>query len=495
MLSTITRIREDKRSLYISLAACGVLILAICVRFIGLGTESAWIDEAYSINLAQQSIGQIIQGTAADQHPPLYYLILHFWLIFGDNVTVARSFSAFLGFILVLQVMFFGWKISDFSLGIGAALMVALSPLAVWYSQEARQYMLLACLTTASTIELWNCLQGQKRWVLFCFFSILAIYTQYFAVFIFLAQAVIIVIWSLRKHDSHLMVPFIISFIGVGIVFIPWLPTAINQFSYHTMPWISEPAVGQVRDILLILLLGNGVQVLPPILSWLLVVGLIGIALWALYRLAKLRSEIQEKHLFIALWLLIPFAAISIISIFYPIFQLKQYLIVLVPLLMLAVEIAILFSKPLGNIIFACLLVISTSTMIYQQSVLTKDDWRGAAAYIETHSKAGDLVYGNPAASKLALNLYLDINLPFEGYPNRYDILRGGWAGEKLTTEIIDSQLSLLKKDHKRIWLVEFFPEFWDKNQNIPAWLTENGTKLDDKFFGKIHLRLYKMNP
>jgi uncharacterized membrane protein len=495
MLASISRIKENRSSLIVVLAVSGVLFLAIVVRLIGLGSESAWIDEAYSINLAQHSISKIIQGTAADQHPPFYYLLLHFWMLFGNSVSHARLLSALLGIVLILQVMIFGWNFAGARLGIGAALLLTLSPLQVWYSQEARQYMLLACLTTASTYELWSCLQGRRRWLLYWLFSTMAIYTQYFAVFIFFSHAVIVCLWAYQQHNIRLIVPWVISMIGVGVVFAPWTPTALNQFLYHTMPWISDPAVGQVRDVVLILLFGNGVQVLPIILRWIWLLGLFGVAGWAVYRLINISQESQRGFVFVALWALIPFLAISLLASFYPVFQLKQYLILLAPFLLLATWATLIIPRPWGGLFFAGLALAGGMTLIYQQNVLTKDDWRGVATYIQNNKKPGDLVYGNPAASAFALDLYWKTPLPYNGYPINYDILSGGWEGVAVTSDIADQQLSTVTKNLKRVWLVEFFPEFWDENKQIPSWLAKHGNIVDEQSFGKIRLRLYKLNP
>ncbi|HSB66623.1 MAG TPA: hypothetical protein VLD65_08585, partial [Anaerolineales bacterium] len=137
-------------------AVVAIVLLAFVVRVIGLGSESAWIDEAYSITLSRYPISQIIQGTAADQHPPLYYLLLHYWMMFGTTVPFVRLLSALLGTVNIIQVLTIGWKLKRVSLGIGSAILLAISPFHVWYSQEARQYMLLAVLTTGATIELIN---------------------------------------------------------------------------------------------------------------------------------------------------------------------------------------------------------------------------------------------------------------------------------------------------------------------------------------------------
>jgi 4-amino-4-deoxy-L-arabinose transferase-like glycosyltransferase len=495
MIKSLQQERDGKSRLQVEFVAASVILVALVIRLIGLGAESGWIDEAYSIGLARYPVMQIIQGTASDQHPPLYYLLLHIWMLFGSGVTYARLLSALLGTLNVFQVMAFGWKVSGKWLGIVGALLLAISPFHVWYSQEVRQYMLLACLTTAATIELWNCLHGARHWWQYYIFVILAIYTQYFAIFIFLAHAVLVVSWAYRERNRKLVINWIITMIGTGLAFAPWLPIAVNQFLYHTMPWIGEPAAGDLRDIALRLLLGNGVVILPGLLRWGILLFLVGLAGWILYKYRPRDQEFRWGLGFIALWALIPFLAISIIAIFYPVFQFKQYLIMLAPLLLAVTRIALVIPNPWKFVSLALLVLASGLTLGYQQQVLSKDDWRGVAHYIEIDYENGDLVYGNPAASSLALGLYWEKPLPFKGYPPSYDILHGGWVGQPLTLQMADEVLTTSTQGYKRVWLVEFFPQLWDSNEYLSTWLKIHGVLLDDKKFGAIHLRIYKLSP
>ena len=80
------------------------LIIAITLvgaglRVLLLRTKGLWLDETFSIWLAKQSVTEIVQWTIKiDQHPPLYYLFLHFWIgRFGDNVYDVRLLSALFG--------------------------------------------------------------------------------------------------------------------------------------------------------------------------------------------------------------------------------------------------------------------------------------------------------------------------------------------------------------------------------------------------------------
>src|SRR4030043_462228 len=495
MIERLRQVWDDKSRLQVGLIAVSVILLALVIRLIGLGAESGWIDEAYSIVLARFPLAQILQGTASDQHPPLYYWLLHVWMLFGSGVTYARLLSALLGTLNIVQVLLFGWRVCGKWLGIFAALLLAISPFHVWYSQEVRQYMLLACLTTAATIELWNCLHGKRRWWLYCFFAILAIYTQYFAVFIFLAHAFLVILWAFHERNGQLIGYWIAAMLGTGLAFAPWLPIAVNQFLYHTTPWISEPVAGDVRDVLLKLIVGSGVTILPVILRWVGLICLLGLAGWAISKYRSVNLETRWNFGFIALWALIPFAVISVVATFYPVFQFKQYLIILAPLLLAVTGIILIIPKSWGSIGLAGFVLVSWFALGYQQRTLTKDDWRGVASYIELHDINGDLVYGNPAANSLALGLYWVRPLPFTGYPPNYDILTGGWVGQPLTLQLADEELTVSTQGYQRVWLVEFFPQFWDPSKYISSWLSQHGTLLDDEIFGTIHLRLYEFTP
>lgn len=472
--------------------AAVILVLALLIRLIGLGAESAWIDEGYSLALARHSVSEIIRGTAADQHPPLYYLLLHFWLMMGKNVFYARLLSVILGVINVYQVLVFGRQLKGQWLGLGAALLLAVNPMHVWYSQEIRQYMLLVVLTTASTMEFWACLQGKRRWWTYGIFTLLALYTQYFAVFIIFAQVLFGIGWAIWKREKRFLLSWIITLVGVGFLFTSWLPTVINQFLHHTMPWIGEPEAGQIRDVPLRLIFGSGVLVLPDWMRWLGLIGFVCILLWIIWRLYKRQVEKPSVLAFLAIWGIAPYLAISCISFVYPLFQFKQFLILLPPLLMLATAITELFPLWWKYLLYLCLLMIPLFSLIYQQATLSKDDWRGLSAYIEANSQKGDLVYTNPAGASLALDLYLDPLIKVKGYPPDFDILTGGWRGQPLTPENAAQELSALNQISDRLWLVEFFPEFWDKDGLFPAWLADHAELLDDQWFGNIHLRLYQ---
>lgn len=475
------------------IASGAVIILASILRLWTLGGESAWIDEAYSIELAKHSLGEIINGTAADQHPPLYYLLLHFWLRIGSGVAFARLFSVILGVINIGQILHFGYKTGGVYISLIGALLLAISPMHVWYSQEVRMYILLLCLTTASTTSLWWALRKNQvaYWFLYCLFTILALYTQYFAVFIILAQGIWVLTWVVKGQSKSDLWKWIVSSVISGLFFLPWLPTAINQARFHTMTWVGSPTINIIRDTLLRLVFGIAMFTLPDNLLWVILVIILGFTIWAFKKYLPIFSKNDGAFFYISIWGIIPFLGISIAALLFPVYQFKQYLIVVAPILLLGAWITSLLPKTLRIAALSVMILAASISLIYQQISLTKDDWKGAAEYIQQNSVHGDVLYGNPAASSLALAQYAQITTPYLGIPTDYDIITGGWEGEMLSTQATGITFDNLDQSYQRVWLIEFFPEFWDADLTVENWLEMHSILLEEHWFGRIHVRVY----
>jgi len=114
------------------------------LRLYANGSKSLWLDEAFSIWVGSQPLteawGWLIR---VDQHPPLYYTLLHFWMAFGQTESVVRSFSALCGVLTLPVVYLIGRWLGGTLLGIVAVLILVISPFHVAFGQETRMYALL----------------------------------------------------------------------------------------------------------------------------------------------------------------------------------------------------------------------------------------------------------------------------------------------------------------------------------------------------------------
>ncbi len=119
------------------------------LRFYHLDWQSLWLDEAYSVIMARESIVRIIQHQMSDSSPPLYYILLHLWqYLWGDSEFAVRSLSAIAGILLIpvtsyLARYLFPSTISS-QTAIWGAMLIAFSPFQIYFSQETRMYSLAA---------------------------------------------------------------------------------------------------------------------------------------------------------------------------------------------------------------------------------------------------------------------------------------------------------------------------------------------------------------
>lgn len=142
----------------------GLLIIGTGLRFYAIGTKTVWLDEAFSIWLANQPLVDLWAWLLKiDQHPPLYYTLLHGWQhMFGDLQGNVRAFSALCS---ALTLPFFyaaGRYLLDRPTALIATLILAISPFHIRYAQETRMYALLTLLVAIALYLLAQLLTGAQ---------------------------------------------------------------------------------------------------------------------------------------------------------------------------------------------------------------------------------------------------------------------------------------------------------------------------------------------
>ncbi len=232
-----------------------ILALAAFLRFYLLDSQSFWNDEGNSARIAERSLQKITEAAAGDIHPPLYYYLLHFWRgAFGSSEFALRSLSAVLGVLLVGLTHLIGRKVFSAGVGLLAAFAAAVNPFQIYYSQEARMYMLLAVIAAAATFFLLQLLEGwssrdrglgigdqgsgRRRWsfvinhLSLVILYALGLYTHYAFPFVLVTHFLIVLAWTLvaRASWKHIFV-WIGLVAAAAVLFIPWLPTAIRQIT------------------------------------------------------------------------------------------------------------------------------------------------------------------------------------------------------------------------------------------------------------------------
>ena len=222
-----------------SRAGIAVLVLtgvAAALRFATIGEQSYWYDEAITASMLDGSLAEVFRGVVdTESTPPLYYVVAWLWAqVVGSDETQLRSLSALAGTLVIPVAFAAGRIVATARIGLAAAVLAAISPMLVWYSQEARAYSLLALLGGLSFVLFALARVDPSRRLLawWAVVSALAIATHYFAGFVVLAEAALL----LRAHPRVPGVRWALA--GVASVAVCLLPLAAVQAGHRRLGWV-----------------------------------------------------------------------------------------------------------------------------------------------------------------------------------------------------------------------------------------------------------------
>jgi len=186
------------------------IILLLAIVFLGtffrlykLSSKSLWQDEIGQVLAASQStINDVLIEILFHLSPPLDYIILHFVLHIGNNDFIVRLPAAIFGILSIFLIYGVSKTLFSEKEGLISALLLSTSPMAVWYSQEARMYSLFMFLSLLSLFFFIKALQQNRIiwWFGFIIFTVLALYTHYFSFFILLIEIVFFVILLIKNR-------------------------------------------------------------------------------------------------------------------------------------------------------------------------------------------------------------------------------------------------------------------------------------------------------
>ena len=134
------------------------------MRILHLGFQPLWWDEGYSVWFATQNPAQMVSLTAQDIHPPLYYALLHGWAaLLGTGPTALRLFSVTVGVLTIPLLYLVARRMLSARAALLATLLLTISPLHVYYSQEVRMYGLVALLSVGILAAAWRVFEQKSR--------------------------------------------------------------------------------------------------------------------------------------------------------------------------------------------------------------------------------------------------------------------------------------------------------------------------------------------
>lgn len=204
-----------------------------------IGKPSLWFDEMLSVERASQSLPVLWRIVNASQpNMALYYFILHFWLRFtallGFHPTeaVVRFPSAVFAAAAVVVLFLLARHLFGLLAGLTGAALYMLNTVQLIYTQDTRSYALQLLLLIFGWYALLMALTTDKhrqRWLIgYVAAMTLAVYAQYFSLFVLFAQGVTLLVLLLlptpwQQRTRSLFRPLLFSLVGITILVLPML--------------------------------------------------------------------------------------------------------------------------------------------------------------------------------------------------------------------------------------------------------------------------------
>ncbi|HEX7017981.1 MAG TPA: glycosyltransferase family 39 protein [Patescibacteria group bacterium] len=296
-------------------------------------TRGFWGDEAWTALISQRSIPEMLRVTGEDFHPPMYYLLVHFWgSMFGFSELAIRSLS-FIFFAATPLMTYFlsGFLFKEKSSRLLTSALVTISPILFTYAFESRAYAILTFLSVATSFLFWKS-RTAKTWKLplaYMLLSAFTVYVHYYAWFILAAHGVYALLFEWKTIKK-------IWWVGVGVILIqlPWVPVLFSQVnSVSNSYWIGAMNARTHLEFFYRVAAGD-IGITLQITTGRVIALIVAVSLVARFW----QRKTTPFYRFLLLWLVVPTLIPTLISFFVPVFFYRYLIFSSVPLLLLTVD-------------------------------------------------------------------------------------------------------------------------------------------------------------
>lgn len=387
------------------------LLVASLVRVAGIGADSLWFDEAFSVIASRIDAGAIFRGGADPVLPPFYFLILHVWqALTGESEVAVRLLSAWCSLLAVAIVYRLGNILFGHRAASWAAVAMAMSPFQIYYAQEARPYALSVLLGGAF---LWAFAVAWVRrqwlaWASFVGIATAGLYTHYFFVFLLGAVQVFALTQfrSWQRWRALLLADAIIA-----LLFLPHAWTAIQRAQAVAAGfWITPPTLAWL------LTAANALLFSPTTHPWLWPIAMFGatalLAVVALDLVVAWRRLVRPFGAYLVLYaVLTPLLSVLIVSLLgAPIYLYRSFALI-TPALLLLIGLGLHIRPARSPSLYLAGLVGAMAVVSLWQAAGTanplKPDFRSAAAVLTTDGEPSDVLLNLRDSSYFSMQYYV----------------------------------------------------------------------------------------
>lgn len=378
-----------------------ILLLAAALRLPGLGSQSLWFDEVFTARLAEAPLRDVVRMVRQTENtPPLYYLVENLWAhLAGSSDAMLRLPAALFGIAGVLSIYLFARQLFGVPAGLTAALLLAVSPFHIAYSQEARAYTLMFLLAALSCWSLAILLRSRSTaaQIGYVLFTAAMFWSQPFGILVVLAQDVYLTIALATKHlkgDGIGVGRWLLLQCAAAVLFGPWVAQTL-QVASTGEPWIQRMSLATALRVLI----GPPAVSVPTLLLCAAGIG------WA-WRRRELRV------LLVLLLALVPAALPLALSSIKPVFVPRYAIPSLIGFYALS-ALGVMILPRIGAVvlpgILSVVMIVSLPRDFWRDGgAYRKADVRGAVADVRKAAADGETLYCINAADRLVAQYYLE---------------------------------------------------------------------------------------
>ncbi len=225
-------------------------IAAGVLRFYRIGAQSLWVDELWTLKAAVVGGKLTVASVFTNVQGPAHAVLVHAVSTFSSSEAALRGISALFGTATVPVVYLLGAGIVDRRTGLIAALLAAVSPFLLWYSQELRNYAMLIFLAAVAMLAVWRIVSNRSGpWFSYGISITLAVLSNLSAAF--LAAAHWVFALPRAREDRQFLGRWIVTFALVLVLVSPWIWGVARWMRVDRVgERVTAPGTGEERELL-----------------------------------------------------------------------------------------------------------------------------------------------------------------------------------------------------------------------------------------------------
>jgi mannosyltransferase len=513
LLRQITRRWNGVRSIVLRRSTTWLLLaitlLALVLRSYHIAASSLWADESYSVWVsAKPSLAAIWRWTwLLDARPPLYYWLLHCWMTVGDSEGAVRLLSAICGTLTVPVVYGIGCILGGRNAGLATALLIAISPVSVHFSQEARMYSLLPLAASVSMLGLARLLDLATRaesgaasssmpWVVYVAGTAVALWVHYPAVLLPVSASVAVLLaWPYLARPMSFFRTWIVVH---GILIALCAPLA--PLYIHQSRGANRPPIAPIDSRIFFEGLSPDLTVFSRWLSWFQTARTLEILVAVIVTIFALRTW-KYRGPWLALWLTPLIGAFLISAAWRPVFYPKVLVWITTPYYALvAVAITDLRIRPVvrAAIVAGLLAVVVLGLAAVYWTQPEYEAWKPTAQYVAESARPDDIILFNDSYVQLPFDYYFHrhrVSVVEQGVPTTFGATA---VDEPMMTPTDIPALRRLTSQYRRLWLVYSHDWYTDPHHLILNTLDQSAQLIRTQSFPSqepIKIMLYESQP